>query len=154
MATMIGASYGAITAGITDLGSNLWQPTAPANPDDVRRFREAMTAGTNPTDLSAASATEAKAPTDLAPVMPPAPEPAAPPSIGETILAGMNSVRNQFDSAVENIRNILQATTEDMKVQDMLSIQMQISTLAIQQDLMGKIVGKATQNIDQMLRAQ
>lgn len=111
--------------------------------DDVALFQAAM-----------APPSEVETAVFLAPAPAPADAPTAPPSLGQAILDGMDGVRHQFDSATTGIRHVLESTASDLTIRDMLSIQMQISTLSIQQDLMGKIVGKTTQNVDQLLKAQ
>lgn len=91
----------------------------------------------------------------LLPAVPPeASATVEPPSLGQSILESINAVRTQFDASATRIESMLNAQSPDMTVSDMLSVQMQITTFTLQQDLMGKIVGKATQNVDQMLKAQ
>lgn len=125
---------------------------AAARPEDVARFEAALTAPpaeTGPATAQAAVVGELQPapPTQMAALT-------APTSLGEAILDGISRVRDTFDGTVTSIRHLLDTTTSEMTIRDMLSIQMQIATLTIQQDLMGKIVGKATQNVDQLLKAQ
>lgn len=114
-----------------------------AAPQDVARFQAAM-----------APPPEMQTTAHLLPVPPPADAPRPPASLGQAILDGLDGVRSRFDSTTTGIRHLLESTASDLTVRDMLSLQMQITTLSIQQDLMGKIVGKATQNVDQLLKAQ
>lgn len=121
-------------------------PLAPAAaaPADVARFAAAIAP---PPDAAVHHATPFS--------VPPQAEAAAPPaSLGQAILDGMNGVRRQFDDTMTGIRSVLDNAATDLSARDMLSIQMQISMLTLQQDLMGKIVGKSTQNVDQLLKAQ
>ncbi|WP_185961328.1 EscI/YscI/HrpB family type III secretion system inner rod protein [Telmatospirillum sp. J64-1] len=153
---VVEAPLGSAGAGLlTDLGQGASQQLRPAQTSDVERFQTAM--ATPPADLLAppeAPEPSAQSAVYLQPVEPQPDLPAPPVSLGQTILDGMNSLRGQFDSQVNTIRDTLTASGSDLTLQQMMSIQMQISTLSVQQDLMGKIVGKATQNVDQLLKAQ
>jgi type III secretion system YscI/HrpB-like protein len=165
---VIDAAIGNIGAGAAGLGQMPGQGTpASARPEDVQRFEaalgapavepgtvnEAQTAALSRPPVEAADAVRDAA--RLLPMAPPeAAAAAAPPSLGQSILDGIHSVRGQFDAASAHIEGLLQSQSVDLTVRDMMAVQMQISTFTVQQDLMGKIVGKTTQNIDQMLKAQ
>lgn len=147
---------GSIGAGVSGPGNSPGQGTpASARPEDVARFETAM----NTAEASVTVENGAEAAVQTAHFAPPMAQPekpveTAPPSLGQSILDGIGSLRGQFDASAAKIENYLDAKSVDLTVRDMMSVQMQISTLTIQQDLMGKIVGKATQNVDQMLKAQ
>lgn len=147
---------GRIGAGVLGPGESPGLGTpASARSEDVARFEDAMNAPEVP--AFAENGVDAVAqPVHFVPPMaePEKSEETTPPSLGESILDGINSLRSRFEASAAEIKDYLDTRSVDMTVSDMISVQMQISTLTIQQDLMGKIVGKATQNIDQMLKAQ
>lgn len=168
---VIEATIGSIGAGAAGLGQTPGQGApASARPEDVQRFETAMAApsaapaeaapvdGVEQAALSRPPVEAADAVRDAARLLPMAPPESAatvaPPSLGQSILDGINSVRSQFDASATRIASMLDARSTDLTVRDMMAVQMQISTFTVQQDLMGKIVGKTTQNVDQMLKAQ
>lgn len=163
---VIETPVGTIAAGAAGLGNLPDQGTpASARPEDVAIFEAALNAP--PTTITQTAAiqaggpvgaiegTQAATPTSAMMLVPPeTPQAATPLTLGQDILNSLNSVRGQFDTAAADIRGMLEGSSGTLTVGDMLSVQMQISTFTVQQDLMGKIVGKATQNVDQLLKAQ
>lgn len=140
---------GAAVAGAAGPTNLLGQGTpAVARPEDVAMFEAALKPGAAPS--------VAADPVQLATLKlaPPSAAEMPVPSLGQDILNGLNSVRAKFDTTAADIRGLLDSSGGALDTRQMLDLQMQISTLTVQQELMGKIVGKATQNVDQMLKAQ
>lgn len=77
-----------------------------------------------------------------------------PGSMGERILAGMNNVSSDFQSAWKSVSTVLDASDKNMNMQDLLKLQLQLVQVSVQYDLVGKAVSRSTQNLDQLLRLQ
>lgn len=156
---IIDTSVSTAVGTLKDAGDTGVQATRPASAGDVERFDAAMLAVPDPEStpgfVPADEAREVARPAVW--LVPEAPAQAiAPPpvSLGTLILDGMDTVRGRIDDAVASIQGTLRDAGAELTVKEMMDIQMQISTLSIQQDLLGKIVGKSTQNLDQLLKAQ
>ena len=80
--------------------------------------------------------------------------PAEPHSVGDRILAGMQSVSGEFQSAWKSVSASLDANAETMGMQDLLKLQMHLVQVSVQYDLVGKAVSRSTQNFDQLVRVQ
>lgn len=77
------------------------------------------------------------------------------PSVGDRILQGMENVSQTFRNSWEGVNKLLDTTHADTgNVQDMLKLQMQLTQVAFEYDLVGKLVSRSTQNIDQLVRVQ
>ncbi|QIL70553.1 type III secretion system inner rod subunit SctI [Diaphorobacter sp. HDW4B] len=126
---------------------------ATAAPDALAaaRFAELMALPVAPVQapnaLEATAATAALQPTTNA--LP------ANPSVGDRILQGMENVSQTFRNSWEGVNKMLDTTHADTgNVQDMLKLQMQLTQVAFEYDLVGKLVSRSTQNIDQLVRVQ
>ena len=139
-------------------GATMPPPTAslPSSAEfsDLERFRSALTDGGQAT---------AQVPAGLNPVeaspqieVSRAPEPVAEvPSPGDAILRGLNQVRQDMDLGLDRFSNMVQTLGEGpMAPQDMLKIQWEAQQIGMQFDLLGKVAGKATQNLDSLLKNQ
>lgn len=76
-----------------------------------------------------------------------------PTSLGDRILSGMNGVSSDLQGAWKNIAATLN-TDRPLNTQDMLKMQMHLSQVSVQYDLVGKAISRSTQNIDQLVRVQ
>lgn len=83
----------------------------------------------------------------------PTPAGAAPHSMGERILTGMQGVSSDFQAAWKSVAATLDGNPT-IGMQDMLKLQMQLVQVSVQYDLVGKAVTRSTQNIDQLVRLQ
>jgi len=115
----------------------------PAAPNDLAAARfsalmQAPPAAATPTAQAAAAAAHA----------------AEPHSVGDRILAGMQSVSGEFQSAWKSVSASLDANAETMGMQDLLKLQMHLVQVSVQYDLVGKAVSRSTQNFDQLVRVQ
>jgi type III secretion system YscI/HrpB-like protein len=73
-------------------------------------------------------------------------------SPGAKILNHMNGMRTGLQEAVAGLQSTL--ANPNAGPADLLKIQMQMQQVTMQQDLMGKVVSKSEQNIDQLLKGQ
>lgn len=80
--------------------------------------------------------------------------PVARTSVGDRILAGMQGVSGEFQSAWKSVATSLDAGPETMGMQDLLKLQLQLVQVSVQYDLLGKAVSRSTQNFDQLVRVQ
>ncbi|CAN7500693.1 hypothetical protein ASF11_24735 [Acidovorax sp. Leaf76] len=77
-----------------------------------------------------------------------------PSSVGDRILAGMQGVSSDFQSAWKSVSASLDANSQSMGMQDLLKLQLQLVQVSVQYDLVGKAVSRSTQNFDQLVRIQ
>lgn len=122
-------------------------PTAVPDASATARFAALMqspaAAGTPAMDHSASAAATAMHPAIDSPT-----------SVGDRILAGMQGVSSDFQSAWKSVAATLDASADTMGMQDMLKLQMQLVQVSVQYDLVGKAVSRSTQNFDQLVRVQ
>lgn len=75
-------------------------------------------------------------------------------SIGERILSGMASVSGEMQTAWNTVGEVVRRGESGMDLQGMLGVQMALVQVGIQYDLMGKVVTRSGQSIDQLVRLQ
>jgi len=77
------------------------------------------------------------------------------PSLGSSILQGIERMRDRAAAGVDRIRE--KTATDgagEMTPEQMLKAQWEIRQHALELELMGKVAGKATQNVDTLLKNQ
>ncbi len=113
--------------------AEVMRPGAPLPPDDP--------AGPVMPDLGAAS-----------PALPPAP--GRPLNIGESILSTLQNVSDDMRQAHAKIHSMIAPEASPMTIQQGLALQFQMAVSALQYDLVGKVVSKSIQNVDQLVKMQ
>jgi type III secretion system YscI/HrpB-like protein len=78
---------------------------------------------------------------------------AAPATMGDGILAGMQNLSDNFKKVHADVVRTLD-NTGDMNLSDMLKLQMHLSEMSFQWDAFSKVVTKSTQNLEQLLKLQ
>jgi ribonuclease D len=73
-------------------------------------------------------------------------------SPGAKILEHMNGMRTGLQEAVTELQSAV--ANPNMSAADLLKVQMKLQQVTLQQDLMGKVVAKSEQNVDQLLKGQ
>jgi hypothetical protein len=73
-------------------------------------------------------------------------------SPGARILGHMNGMRTGLQEAVSGLQSIV--ANPNMSSADLLAAQLKLQQVTLQQDLMGKVVAKSEQNVDQLLKGQ
>ncbi len=118
---------------------------APAPADEVTatRFAEMMKPALPPDDPAPAAGAARAAGTD----------PARPATLGESILEGMNHLSHDFDETRRAVRASLDPG-HAMTFSDALRLQLTLTELSIQNELVGKAISRSTQNIDQLVKMQ
>jgi type III secretion protein I len=113
---------------------------------DVERFRNA---------LMTAPSTDAGGPSPLsASQVSPSPVGGSPATntLGDAIL---NTLQTASTQMTQSWQQAAQAVSHsDLNMADMLSLQMAVIQTSIQYELLGKGIGKTTQNLDQILKTQ
>jgi primase-polymerase (primpol)-like protein len=71
-------------------------------------------------------------------------------SMGEVILAKMDSVGKKFTTNMEEIHTLLEKSPNSLSLPDLLKLQIELGALSLEIDLVGKGVTKATQDVDQL----
>lgn len=127
-----------------------------ASPDALAaaRFTELMRLDATPAaqpapDIAPVSAIyQTQGPLPVAPV---APDPNA--SIGDRILSGMQSLSSDVQQSWQTVKTALD-NPGNMTTAEMLKLQMGLTQMSIQYDLVGKAISRSTQNLDQLLKMQ
>ena len=102
----------------------------------------------------------ATAPADPAPITAAIPQaiaqayPAGEGSLGDRILRGLNRVQSSFSETVGAVQKSLDPGAPAPGVSDLLRLQLSMAQLSLQAELVGKVIGRSTQNIDQLVRMQ
>ncbi len=134
------ASKLALSAVSTEVGAG---GTALAVPDAraAERFAEIMQA----TPVSAdPAATE---------VLPAAVLPATQQTMGDKILGGLNSLSTDFQQSWKSVTTMVESGSMSTMT-DMLKLQMNLTQMSIQYDLIGKGISRSTQNVEQLVKIQ
>lgn len=76
-----------------------------------------------------------------------------PRSLGETILSGMQNLSQEFQQSWKTVNAVLDSGSA-MTTSDMLKLQMGLTQMSIQYDLVGKAISRSTQNLDQLVKMQ
>ena len=79
--------------------------------------------------------------------------PVAGASIGDRILSGMQGLSSDVQGSWTAVKNALD-NGSNMTTADMLKLQMGLTQMSIQYDLVGKAISRSTQNLDQLLKMQ
>ncbi len=117
--------------------------TAPAVSADVARFQSAMAAGPStatPADLAAAPVQAA--PAAATPVN----------SLGGAILESLESASTQIKTRWSQATQALERP--ELTMSEVVRLQMAVVESSIQFEIVSKGIGKANQNLDQLLRTQ
>ena len=117
-------------------------------------------AGARFTELMSTATAPAAAPADPAPITAAIPQaiaqayPAGEGSLGDRILRGLNRVQSSFSETVGAVQKSLDPGAPAPGVSDLLRLQLSMAQLSLQAELVGKVIGRSTQNIDQLVRMQ
>ena len=77
----------------------------------------------------------------------------APDNLADRILNGFQGLKDNIDVQHKKVDNLL-GSDEIMSMKDMFKTQKAMTNLMMTQDLIGKVVGKATQSIETMMKQQ
>ena len=72
--------------------------------------------------------------------------------MGSSILEGMQQLKVGYDEKVNAINDAVNVS--QLTVQDVMSLQLEIAKLQMQEELMAKTASKTTQNVDTLLKSQ
>jgi len=73
---------------------------------------------------------------------------------GESILNGMSSLGTDFKDGWAAMQQALARPAGEMTTAEMLRLQMNMVQLSVQVEMVGKVVAKTTQNLDQLTKLQ
>lgn len=126
----------------------------PADGAAAARFSEVMRGGSPlAPDDPAGPFVPGTGPSDLGPRSTPS-SGSTPLNIGESILSTLQNASEGMRQAHVKIQSLLEAQGEPMTVRQGLALQFQLSVTTLQYDLIGKVVSKSIQNVDQMVKMQ
>lgn len=75
--------------------------------------------------------------------------------LGDRILAGIDRMRDTYQVGMEKIQNTMATPpSEHLGARELMQVFFDVSRLMMQQEMLGKIVGKTTQNVDTLLKGQ
>ena len=77
----------------------------------------------------------------------------SPDNLGDRILNGFQGIKENIDGGHQKIDNLL-GSEEILSMKDMFQTQRAMTNLMMTQDLIGKVVGKATQTVETMMKQQ
>lgn len=74
-------------------------------------------------------------------------------SLGDRMLASLQGTSDDFRNAWRTAESRLQSD-QTLEMREMMAMQLQVTQMAVQYDLLGKVVSRSTQNVDQLVRVQ
>jgi type III secretion protein I len=109
-----------------------------ADPQDAQRFAALMEARVNDDGTAAVQSAA----------------PAEGRTLGDNILGGLQRLSTDLQHTWTNVGDALSRMGPQPSVHDMLAVQMHLSTMSVQYELVSKAVSRSTQNIDQLVKLQ
>lgn len=75
-------------------------------------------------------------------------------SLGDVLLKRLDVVGNNFTKNIQRTHQILDTLPADLRVQDMMRLQLEMASISLEVELVGKGVQKAVQHVDQLTKLQ
>ena len=75
-------------------------------------------------------------------------------TLGDAILRRLDRLGSSFRQKVDQVNEILETPPGDFSLQKMLKLQMQVSMISVEIEIVGKGVQKAVQHADQLTKLQ
>ncbi len=75
-------------------------------------------------------------------------------SLGDVLLKRLDVVGNNFTKNIQRTHQIRDTLPSDLRVQDMMRLQLEMSAISLEVELVGKGVQKAVQHVDQLTKLQ
>jgi len=75
-------------------------------------------------------------------------------TMGDIILAKLDSVGSKFTTAVEKVHHRLETLPQTLSLPELLKLQIEVATVSLEVELVGKGVSKAVQHVDQLSKLQ
>ena len=80
------------------------------------------------------------------------PVPAAGGTIGDSVLNGLRNMSSDFQQSWQKVHAALD--TPNVTITELLKLQMGLTQMSIQYDMVGKAISRSTQNLDQLVKLQ
>jgi type III secretion system YscI/HrpB-like protein len=80
-----------------------------------------------------------------------------PATLGDRILASVDTMRVQYRQTLEHMTSTLDnhvAANSSMSVRDMMQVMVEVQKLTLQEEMLSKLAGKSSQNLDTLLKGQ
>ena len=74
--------------------------------------------------------------------------------LGDKMLSRMSSMGDDFQKTWQDVADVVSGPDNTLSMQDMLRAQMHLVRVSTEYEVIGKVIGKSTQNVDQMLHMQ
>lgn len=81
-------------------------------------------------------------------------QPLHPATLGDQVLGGLQKVQGDFQGHLQAVGRMLEPGAPAPGVPELLRLQLGMAQLAVQVEVVGKAIGRSTQNIDQLVRMQ
>ena len=117
--------------------------TAPVDALAGERFNAIMQSGQTPAAVALPAS-------PASPIPPPT---GAEMTMGERILNGLSGLSSDFQKSWQNVNAVLEGS-DKASTADLLKLQLNLTQMSVQYDLVGKVVSRSTQNIDQLVKLQ
>jgi hypothetical protein len=75
-------------------------------------------------------------------------------TMGDVLLKRLDVVGNNFTKSIQRTHQILDTLPSDLRVQDMMRLQLEMASISLEVELVGKGVQKAVQHVDQLTKLQ
>lgn len=120
-------------------------PRAPAAPEAATRFAELMAAGSADAPPVALSPLAEGVAASVA---------LRPATLGDQVLQGLQKVQGDFQGHLQAVGRLLEPGSAAPGVPELLRLQLAMAQVSVQVEVVGKAIGRSTQNLDQLVRMQ
>lgn len=75
-------------------------------------------------------------------------------NLGDVLLKRLDVIGNNFTKNIQKTHQLLDTLPSDLRVQDMMKLQLEMASMSLEVELVGKGVQKAVQHVDQLTKLQ
>lgn len=75
-------------------------------------------------------------------------------NLGDVLLKRLDVIGNNFTKNIEKTHRLLDTLPSDLRVQDVMRLQLEMSAISLEVELVGKGVQKAVQHVEQLTKLQ
>lgn len=77
-----------------------------------------------------------------------------PKNLGDVLLKRLDVIGNNFTKNIQRTHKLLDNLPSELRVQDLLKLQLEMASISLEVELVGKGVQKAVQHVDQLTKLQ
>lgn len=127
---------------------------APAAVDAAARFSELMAAPNVAPNVAPDAPPPALSPVAQSIAGTYGPDALRPATLGDQVLQGLQKVQGEFQGHLQAVGRMLEPGAPAPGVPELLRLQLAMAQVAVQVEVVGKAIGRSTQNLDQLVRMQ